>query len=63
VTKTNSFWTEQYLLQAFLINNSRIKVVFASCWMLGVHRAEIKASLGVGDDETACGSFWMRVLP
>jgi len=63
VTKTNSFWTEQYLLQAFLINNSRVEVVFSNCWMLGVHRAEIKASLGVGDDETACGSFWMRVLP
>ena len=53
------FWTEQYLLQAFLAFNSEFEVVMANSYLNHYHKEELKAAfpdlLSWGG-----GSFWMR---
>jgi len=56
------FWTEQYLLQAFLTFNDRIEVVWGSAFMHSKHPAELAAAFASIDpsaDHTG-GSFWIR---
>ncbi len=53
------FWTEQYLLQAFLTFNSDFEVLLANSYLNHYHRADLKAAFPnlrrwIG------GSFWMR---
>ena len=53
------FWTEQYLLQAFLIFNSEFKVLMANSYLNQYYLPDLKAvfpnlSRWIG------GSFWMR---
>ena len=53
------FWTEQYLLQAFLTFNSEFEVLLANYYLSHYHQADLKAvfpdlARWIG------GSFWMR---
>ena len=53
------FWTEQYLLQAFLAFNSEFEVLMANSYLNHYHQEELKAAF---PDLLSCGggSFWMR---
>ena len=53
------FWTEQYLLQAFLTCNSEFEVLFANSYMAHYHLAEFKESFP-NSPWWGGGSFWMR---
>jgi hypothetical protein len=53
------FWTEQYLLQAFLVFNSEFEVLMANSYLKHYHEEDLKAvfpTLGRWEG----GSFWMR---
>jgi hypothetical protein len=53
------FWTEQYLLQAFLQFNSEFEVLMANSYLNHYYHEELKATF---PDLTwwEGGSFWMR---
>jgi Methyltransferase domain len=56
------FWTEQYLLQAFLIFNPQFEVLMANSYLHHYHLPDLKAAFPnlrrwIG------GSFWMRRQP
>jgi hypothetical protein len=56
------FWTEQYLLQAFLIFNSEFEVLMANSYLNHYYPSDLKAAFPdlrrwIG------GSFWMRRQP
>jgi hypothetical protein len=56
------FWTEQYLLQAFLTFNSEFEVLLASYYLSRYHEEHLRAAFPdlprwIG------GSFWMRRKP
>ena len=56
------FWTEQYLLQAFLTFNSEFEVLLASYYLSHYHKEHLRAAFPdlprwIG------GSFWMRRKP
>jgi predicted O-methyltransferase YrrM len=55
------FWTEQYLLQAFLAFNAAFKVIWAGHFMHGRHPEKLAAAFPSYDPARAMpGSFWMR---
>ena len=56
------FWTEQYLLQAFLTFNSQFEVLLANSYLNHYHQQELKAAFP-GLSSWAGGSFWMRRKP
>jgi len=56
------FWTEQYILQAFLTFNSEFKVLLANSYLNHYHQQELKAAFS-GLSSWAGGSFWMRRKP
>jgi hypothetical protein len=56
------FWTEQYLLQAFLTFNSEFEVLLANYYLSRYHEEHLRAAFPdlprwIG------GSFWMRRKP
>ena len=53
------FWTEQYLLQAFLIFNSEFEVLMANSYLNHYHLSEFKAAFP-NLRRWESGSFWMR---
>ncbi|MDX1993827.1 MAG: class I SAM-dependent methyltransferase [bacterium] len=53
------FWTEQYLVQAFLVDNDKIEVVFAANLMCVDHQEAVKAAFPMALDWTG-GSLWLR---
>ena len=53
------FWTEQYILQAFLTFNSQFEVLLANSYLNHYHQQELKAAFP-GLSSLAGGSFWMR---
>ena len=53
------YWTEQYLLYAYLIDNRRTKVVFASCYNHGRHRDGLDAMMA-GQYGSGGGSLWFE---
>jgi Methyltransferase domain len=53
------FWTEQYLLQAFLIFNSEFEVLIANSYLNHYHLSELKAAFP-NLRRWESGSFWMR---
>jgi hypothetical protein len=59
VKNRHFFWTEQYLLQAFLTFNSEFEILFANAYMANSHNAEMQETfpnaLWLGG-----GSFWIR---
>ena len=61
VLKEKRFWTEQYLLQAFLAFNNAFEVLWAGNFMRLKHSRELEAAFGSYDADTSRpGSFWMR---
>jgi predicted O-methyltransferase YrrM len=61
VLTDHRFWTEQYLLQAFLAFNTSYEVLMAGSSLHLYHSLELKAAFASYDPATAWpGSFWMR---
>ncbi|MCZ6625236.1 MAG: class I SAM-dependent methyltransferase [Deltaproteobacteria bacterium] len=61
VLKDYRFWTEQYLLQAFLIFNNSFEVLWAGSYMHLKHSDKLEAAFSsYKRDERWPGSFWMR---
>jgi hypothetical protein len=56
------FWTEQYLLQAFLAFNSEFEVLLAISYLNHYHQEDLTAAFP-GLSSWAGGSFWMRRKP
>jgi hypothetical protein len=54
------FWTEQYLLQAFLAFNTRFRVIWAGAYTHVHHEAQVKAA--IPDFGLGPGSLWMQVV-
>ncbi len=53
------FWTEQYLLQAFLAFNSEFEVLIANSYLSYCYRNDLKATFPSLPALSGC-SFWMR---
>ncbi len=63
VLKDYRFWTEQYLLQAFLAFNDSFKVLWAGSYMHLKHPDKLEASFSsYKRDERWPGSFWIRKI-
>ena len=61
VSKSHRFWTEQYLLQAFLTYNNAFKVIWAGSYMHWNRPDFLENSFKTYDREkTLPGSFWIR---
>jgi len=56
------FWTEQYLLQAFLTFNSEFEVLMANSYLSYYYEADLKATFPTLNSWIG-GSFWMRRRP
>ena len=56
------FWTEQYLLQAFLTFNSEFEVLLANYYLSRYHQEQLKA-IFPDLPRWIGGSFWMRRKP
>lgn len=57
------FWTEQYLLQSFLIYNSQFEVLLAMDYIMSQKAARFKKAFKTFDEDVhkdISGSFWMR---
>ena len=55
------FWTEQYLLQAFLTFNDSFEVLWGSSYMHINHPDKLEAAFSsYGRDVESPSSFWMR---
>jgi predicted O-methyltransferase YrrM len=55
------FWTEQYLLQAFLACNRDFEIIWAGSYMHGRHREALMRAFSSYDPSTVWpGSFWIR---
>src|SRR5439155_21723522 len=54
------FWSEQYLLQAFLAFNSEFEVIFCNSYLAYYHLEEFKATFPTSPWWDGGGSFWMR---
>jgi hypothetical protein len=59
MTERLVFWTEQYLLQAYLAENSRVEVLFGNRYALSALAQETRAALPTAL-EWSGGSFWIR---
>lgn len=55
------YWTEQYLLQAFLIENPRFEVVLAAHALVRSGADGLQFVRGI--DSSSPGSFWIRSMP
>jgi predicted O-methyltransferase YrrM len=58
VVTRRQFWTEQYLVQAYLIENEHAQVLFGSNHMVRQHPADLRACFPTADAFGA--SFWIR---
>lgn len=60
VRREHRFWTEQYLLQAFLCYNRAFEVVWAGGYMHLKHPEELSAAFASYGPGRHPGSFWIR---
>ena len=61
VLEEHKFWTEQYLLQAFLAFNDSFEVLWAGSYMHLKHPEKLEEAFSSYKRErTLPGSFWMR---
>ena len=61
VLERHRFWTEQYMLQAFLIFNDAFKILWGSHFMHRKHPSRLEAAFSSYERErTLPASFWMR---
>ena len=56
------FWTEQYLLQAFLSFNESFEVIWAGHYMHLDYSAQLKNAFSSYDSIHGPGSFWIRKI-
>jgi hypothetical protein len=61
VLKEHRFWTEQYMLQAFLMYSDVFEVVYSNSYMYHNHRKVVKNVFGSAP-ELHGGSFWMKKI-
>lgn len=63
VTQWRLFWNEQYLLQAYLCNNSKARVLWAGYWMHVAHADTLRRVFGsyARNPQRSPGSFWFEV--
>jgi hypothetical protein len=59
VIRRRRFWTEQYLLQAFLAFNAEFEVLVSSGYLAARFPEELKSVFPTADPWLG-GSFWMR---
>lgn len=63
VLKSYVFFSEQYLLQAFLTNNESYKVLFAASFLHLYHPEKLAAAFPTYDKNTTWpGSFWIKKI-
>ncbi|HEY9900087.1 MAG TPA: class I SAM-dependent methyltransferase [Pantanalinema sp.] len=63
VNKRHIFWTEQYILQAFLAFNDSFEVLWGGSYMHLRHSDKLKEAFPVYDPEKNWpGSFWIRKI-
>jgi len=62
ILEMNRYWTEQYLLQAFLAYNSAFEVLLASAYLNHHHPDVLAASFPAPETSKGFGSFWMRKI-
>jgi predicted O-methyltransferase YrrM len=62
VRREHRFWTEQYLLQAFLTFNRAFEVIWAGSYMHLHHPDELRAAFASYGPGRHPGSFWIRRL-
>lgn len=55
----NLYWTEQYLLQAYLLDNEKVKVLFGSHYHHLLNRSALESFMG-GKYGAGGGSFWFQ---
>jgi predicted O-methyltransferase YrrM len=60
VVKQHRFWTEQYLLQAFLAFNREFEVMWAGSYMHLTNPSLLASSFSSYDSQRHPGSFWIR---
>ena len=62
LSRDKRFWTEQYLLQAFLAFNSQFQIILAANYLSRHHREEFRSAcpLFARDHDRQPGSFWFR---
>lgn len=63
VMQEHRFWTEQYLLQAFLAFNREFEVLWAGSHMHLTHPSELQTAFSSYGRQRDPGSFWMRRRP
>lgn len=63
VVDEHRFWNEQYLLQAYLIHNTRVEVLWGGAWMYVRHPDELAKAIASYADKNPGppGSFWFRI--
>lgn len=54
------FWTEQYLVQAFLTHNHQTEILFANRYMVEYHKEKMKATF-TKSKRIGGGSLWLRM--
>jgi hypothetical protein len=59
ILEEHRFWTEQYLLQAFLAFNSEFEVLVANSYLKHYHEEDLKAAFPTLS-RWESGSFWIR---
>ena len=62
--KSGNFWTEQYLLQALLINNNTFEILWCGSYMFAKHLEKLKAVFTAPKEldlnrNYFSSSFWM----
>lgn len=63
ILKESIFWTEQYLLQAFLIFNNSFEIIWGGSYMHLKHSNRLeKAFNSYNKEKTWPGSFWIKKL-
>ena len=60
LTKKMRFWNEQYLLEAFLYNNSGFRVLFTLNHLVKTEYEEVKKVLIHLEEDSEPSSFWME---
>ena len=58
--REHRFWTEQYLLQAFLAFNDAFEVVWAGNYMRLNFPDELASAFPTFTPDVVPGSFWLR---
>jgi hypothetical protein len=62
VVEEHRFWTEQYLLQAFLAFNPSFEILWAGSYMRARHAERLREAFASYESSVWPGSFWFRRL-